>query len=150
VAIAWLKIPAFNNNIDTQSNYLWFEKNAKTATMYAALNKYAPQVPSGQNFGEIVLQSWADGALLQEGVKAAGASSATPVTPALILKGLYGLPSNETLGGLAPPLHFVKGQPANNSCFFQMGIKNAKFVILHGGTPTCAPLVKAGTLPTTH
>lgn len=148
VAIAWLKIPAFNGNIDTQSDFLWFVHNSATSTMYAALNKYAPQVPSGPNFGEIVLQSWSDGVLLQEAVKAAAATSSTAITPALILQGLYGLPSHETLGGLAPPLHFVKGQPANNSCFFEMGIKSGKFVVLHGGKPICAPLVKAGTLPT--
>ena len=94
-----------------------------------------------------MLQSWSDGALLQAAVQAAKATTTTPITSALIIDGLYGLPSGETLGGLAPPLHFVKGQPANNSCFFEMGVKNAKFVVLHGGTPICAPLVKAGTLP---
>jgi branched-chain amino acid transport system substrate-binding protein len=150
VAAAWLTIPAFNGNIDTQSDNLWFLHNSATSTMYAALDKYAPGVPSGPNFGEIVLQSWADGALMEAAVKAAGASSAAPLTSADILKGLYGLPTCETLGGLSPTLHFVKGQPANNSCFFEMGIKNGKFVALHGGTTTCAPLVKAGTLPTTH
>ena len=150
VAAAWLKIPAFNGNIDTQSDNLWFLHNAATSTMYQALDKYAPGVPSGPNFGEIVLQSWSDGALMQEAVKAAGASATTSLTSAEILKGLYGLPAGETLGGLSPPLHFVKGQPANNSCFFEMGIKDGKFVALHGGTTICAPLVKAGTLPTTH
>jgi len=147
VANAWLKIPAFNGNIDTQSDFLWFVHNAATANMYAALDKYAPQVPSGPNFGEIVLQSWSDGALLQAAVQAAKATASTPITSALILDGLYGLPQGETLGGLSPPLHFVKGQPANNSCFFVMGIKNAKFVVEHSGTPICASLVKAGTLP---
>ena len=150
VAAAWLTIPAFNGNIDTQSDNLWFLHNASTSTMYAALDKYAPGVPTGPNFGEIVLQSWSDGALMQAAVKAAGASATTSLTSAEILKGLYGLPTGETLGGLSPALHFVKGQPANNSCFFEMGIKNAKFVALHGDTTICAPLVKAGTLPTTH
>jgi branched-chain amino acid transport system substrate-binding protein len=150
VAAAWLTIPAFNGNIDTQSDNLWFLHNSATSTMYAALDKYAPAVPSGPNFGEIVLQSWSDGALMEAAAKAAGVSSAAPLTSADILKGLYGLPTSETLGGLSPTLHFVKGQPANNSCFFEMGIKNGKFVALHGGTTICAPLVKAGTLPTTH
>ncbi len=150
VASAWLTIPAFNGNIDTQSDFLWFVHNSVTSTMYAALDKYASQVPSGPNFGEIVLQSWSDGALLQAAVQAAKATPTTPITSALILKGLYGLPSGETLGGLAPPLHFVKGEPANNSCFFEMGIKDGKFVLLHGGTTICAPLVKAGTEPTSH
>jgi branched-chain amino acid transport system substrate-binding protein len=147
VANAWLKIPAFNGNIDSQSDYLWFVHNKATSTMYAALDKYAPQVPKGPNFGEIVLQSWADGALLQAAVQAAKTTTSTPLTSAEILKGLYGLPSGETLGGLSPPLHFVKGQPANNSCYFEMGIKNGKFVVLHGGTTICAPLVKAGAVP---
>ena len=147
MASAWLTIPAFNGNLDTQSDFLWFEHNAATSTMYSALDKYAPQVPSGPNFGEIVLQSWSDGALLQAAVQAAKATATTPITSALIVDGLYGLPQGDTLGGLAPPLHFVKGQPANNSCFFEMGVKNGKFVVLHGGTPICAPLVKAGTLP---
>jgi branched-chain amino acid transport system substrate-binding protein len=147
VAAAWLKIPAFNGNIDTQSDFLWFVHNSATANMYSALHKYAPQVPSGPNFGEIVLQSWSDGALVQAATQAAKASASAPLTSALILKGLYGLPQGETLGGLAPPLHFVKGQPANNSCFFEMGVKSGKFVVLHNGTTICAKLVKPGTLP---
>lgn len=148
VANAWLKIPAFNGNIDSQSDYLWFVHDNATSTMYSALDKYAPQVAKGPNFGEIVLQSWADGALLQVSVQAAKATSSAPLTSTEILEGLYGLPSGETLGGLSPPLHFVKGQPANNSCYYEMGVKNGKFVVLHGGTTLCAPLVKAGTVPT--
>jgi branched-chain amino acid transport system substrate-binding protein len=147
VASAWLTIPAFNGNIDTQSDFLWFVHDAATKTMYAALDKYAPQVPSGPNFGEVVLQSWVDGALLQAAVQAAGATATTSITSPVILKGLYGLPAGETLGGLSPPLHFTKGQPANNSCFFEMGIEHGKFVVLHGGTTICGPLVKAGTQP---
>jgi branched-chain amino acid transport system substrate-binding protein len=148
VAEAWLTIPAFNGNIDSQSDFLWFVHDAATKTMYEALDKYAPQVPSGPNFGEIVLQSWSDGALLQAAVQAADVTSSSALTSAEILKGLYGLPSGETLGGLAPPLHFVKGEPANNSCYFEMGIKNGKFVVLNHGKTICAPLVKAGTEPT--
>ena len=30
MAAAWLKIPAFNGNIDTQSDNLWFLHNAAT------------------------------------------------------------------------------------------------------------------------
>ena len=149
VAISWLTVPAFNGNIDTQSDLPWFVRNSATKTMYAALAQYAPQVPQGPNFGEVVLQSWADGALLQEAVRVSPPASGATVTSAEIKKGLYSLPQGDTLGGLAPSaLHFVQGQPANNSCFDVMGIKNAKFVVLNGGKPVCAPLVKAGTLPT--
>jgi branched-chain amino acid transport system substrate-binding protein len=142
VAISWLAIPAMDGNIDTQANLPWFVHSAATKTMYAALGKYAPQVPKGQNFGEVVLQSWSDGAELQAAV-AAGHLSATP-TSAEIVNGLYALPTGTTLGGLSPPLHFVKGQPANNSCFFIMGIKNKQFVQLNNGKTVCAPLYKPG------
>jgi branched-chain amino acid transport system substrate-binding protein len=145
VAIAWLDIPGMNGNIDTQSDLPWFVHNSATKDMYAALAKYAKGVTTGQNFGEVVLQSWSDGALLQAAVATAKPSGA--LTSAVIKKGLYALPSGETLGGLAPPLHFVKGKPANNSCFFVMGVKHKKFVELNGGKTICAPLVKAGTLP---
>ena len=149
VAISWLSVPAFNGNIDTQSNIPWFVHNSATKTMYAALAKYAPQVPGGPNADEAIVQSWADAALLQEAIKTNPPSNGASVTSAEIKRGLYTLPQGDDLGGLAPSaLHFVQGQPANNSCFDVMGIKNAKFVILNGGKPICAPLVKAGTLPT--
>lgn len=148
VAIAWLGIKAFDGNLDTQSDLPWFVHDSATQTMYAALDKYAPGVPKGPNFGEVVLQSWADGALLQEAVKTAKATSSTAITSALIKQGLYGLPAGDTLGGLAPSaLHYVKGQPANNSCFYEMGIQNSKFVWLNSHKPICAPLVKPGTMP---
>ena len=148
VAIEWLSVPAFNGNVDTQSDIPWFVKNSATAPMYTALAKYAPSVPTGPNFGEVAIQSWADGALLQAAVAAKPPINGT-VTPAEIKTGLYNLPPNTTLGGITPsPLHFVRGKPANNSCVDLMGISGGKFVVLNGGKPICAPLVKAGTLPT--
>ena len=69
----------------------------------------AKKSTSGPNFGEIVLQSWSDGALLEAAVKAAGATSDAPLTSADILQGPLRLPAGETLGGLSPTLHFVKG-----------------------------------------
>ena len=144
VAIGWLHTPGMEGNIDTQADVPWFIHNAATKDMYAALAKYAPQVPAGPNFGEIVLATWADGALIQAAVGSAHVSSASTITAGEIKAGLYGLPKGETLGGLAPPLHFVKGQPANNSCFFAMAIKHHKFVLLRDGKLVCSPLHKAG------
>jgi branched-chain amino acid transport system substrate-binding protein len=136
VAIAWLGVPAMNGNIDVQGNVPWFVHNAATKPMYSALNKYAPGVTTGPNFGEVVVQSWAAGVLLQEAA-AAGHLSANP-TPAQILRGLYALKGTR-LGGLAAPITFHKGKTASNPCFFEMGIKNAKFVTLNGGTYFCTP-----------
>jgi branched-chain amino acid transport system substrate-binding protein len=144
VAEGWLNIPGMEGNIDTQANLPWFDHNSATKDMYAALAKYAPQVAAGPNFGEIVLATWADGALIQAAVQATSVSSADTITAGKIKIGLYSLPKGDTLGGLAPPLHFVKGQPANNSCFFTMAIKHHKFVVLQDGKLLCAPLHQAG------
>jgi branched-chain amino acid transport system substrate-binding protein len=125
-----------NGNIDVQGDVPWFVHNAATKPMYTALNKYAPGVTTGPNFGEVVVQSWAAGVLLEEAA-AAGHLSANP-TPAQILTGLYSL-KNTTLGGLSAPITFHKGKTASNPCFFEMGIKNAKFVPLNGGKYFCTP-----------
>jgi len=136
VAIAWLGIPSMNGNLDVQADIPWFVHNAATKPMYDALAKYAPGVTTGPNFGEVVVQSWAAGVLLQ---LAAGAAnlSANP-TSAQILRGLYAL-KNTTLDGLTAPITFHQGKPADNPCFFDMGIKNAKFVALNGDKPYCVP-----------
>ena len=134
VAIAWLGVPAMNGNIDVQADIPWFVHNAATNPMYTALNKYAPGVTTGPNFGEVVVQSWAAGVLLQ---LAAAHLSTTPTT-ADIYKGLYAL-KGTTLKGLAAPITFHKGAPASNPCFYEMGIKNAKFVTLNGGKYFCVP-----------
>jgi branched-chain amino acid transport system substrate-binding protein len=137
VAIAWLGVPAMNGNIDVQADLPWFVHNAATKPMYAALAKYAPAVPKGPNFGEVVIQAWAAGVELQLAAEA-GKIGATP-TAAQITKGLYALPKGTTLNGLSPPISFVKGKPASNNCFYEMGIKKATFVELAGGKPFCVP-----------
>ena len=137
VSQAWLTVPAMQGNVDVQPEIPWFVHNAATKPMYAALQKYAPSVISGPNFGEIVVQVWAEGTELKMAAEAAHLS-ANP-TAAEITKGLYALPKGTTLGGIAPPLGgFVKGKPANNKCFFLMGINHGKFVTLDGLKPVCA------------
>jgi branched-chain amino acid transport system substrate-binding protein len=137
VAIAWLGVPAMNGNVDVQADLPWFVHNAATKPMYAALAKYAKGVTTGPNFGEVVLQAWAGGVELQLAAEA-GQIGATP-TAAEITRGLYALPKGTTLGGLSPPISFVKGKTASNNCFYEMGIKQAKFVVLGGGKPFCVP-----------
>jgi len=136
VAIAWLGVPAMNGNLDVQADLPWFVHNAATKPMYAALEKYAPGVTTGPNFGEVVVQSWAAGVELQLAAQA-GHLSAHP-TAAQIIDGLYAL-KGTTLDGLVAPITFHKGQPASNPCFYQMGIKNGKFVELDGGKTICVP-----------
>lgn len=134
VSISWLTVPAFDGNVDIQSNIPWFVKDSATKTMYAALEKYAPSVTTGPNFGEVVAQNWASVTELQVAAKLGGIG-ATP-TAAAIIKGLYDFHGN-TLGGLAPPLTFHKGKPADNGCYFLMGITNAKFTTPYGLKTVC-------------
>jgi branched-chain amino acid transport system substrate-binding protein len=142
VGLSWLGVPAFEGNMDFQTDFPWFVHNATTKPMYDALAKYAPTVSSGPNFGEVAVQNWAMGALLQEAGKY-GHLTATP-TAAELKAGLYALPKGDTLNGLTPPLHFVKGKPANNPCFFLMGIHNKKFITLNNAKPLCVPARPAG------
>lgn len=136
VAVSWLGIPQFDGLAAVQEDVPWFLHNAATKPMYAALAKYAPGVTKSPNFGEIVVETWANGALLQAAGNAAHLTSAAP-TAADILDGLYALPKGTTLDGLSPPLSFKKGQPNPHDCWFTMSIKGAKFVETNDGKLTC-------------
>jgi branched-chain amino acid transport system substrate-binding protein len=136
VAISWLSIPQFNGNVDAQPDIPFFVHNAATNPMYTALRKYYPAQLTNPNFGEIVIENWADAILLQDAIGAVKLT-AHP-TPAQVTAGMYALPQGTTLGGLTPPLHFKKGKPTSNACFFYMGIKNGKFITLKNtAQPTC-------------
>lgn len=136
VSISWLTTPGMEGNIDNQPDLPWFVHNDATKNFYNELAKYAPSVSRSPNFGEIALTTWASGIEVQEAIQA-GNVTATP-TAAEITDGLYHLPAGTTLGGLAPPIHFEKGKIASNACFYTMGIKNHKFVLLNSGKLVCA------------
>ena len=55
-----------------------------------------------------------------------------------VLDGLYSL-HNETLGGLAPPLTFVKGKANPVNCTFLYGVKKGKYFASHGSRVFCQP-----------
>jgi branched-chain amino acid transport system substrate-binding protein len=136
VGISWLTIPQFNGNVDAQPDIPFFVHNAATNPMYAALKKYYPQQLTNPNFGEIVVENWADAILVQDAIGAIKVGST--LTPAELTKGMYALPQGTTLGGLTPPLHFKAGKTTHNGCFFYMGIKNGKFITLTDtAQPTC-------------
>ena len=136
VGISWLTIPQFNGNVDAQPDIPFFVHDSATDPMYTALKKYYPAQLTNPNFGEIVVENWADAILLQDAIGQVKLAS-TP-TAAEVTAGMYDLPQGTTLGGLTPPLHFKKGEPTSNACFFYMGIKHAKFVELKDAAqPTC-------------
>jgi branched-chain amino acid transport system substrate-binding protein len=138
-------LPQFKGMIASQSNIPYFVHDSVTKTFWAALDKYAPTLASSPNFGEPSIQIWAEGALLQSAVKAAGASSGTAITAAVIKKGLYHLPPGDNLGGLTPQvIHFTKGQYPNFSCWDYISVKNGKFVWANNEKPLCGYLTEPG------
>ena len=134
VSSSWLPVPGMQGNIDAQPDLPWFIHNAATKDMFAALDKYAPSVPTSPDFGETSMTAWAGA---QEALAAgkAGHLSATP-TAAEITNGLESF-KGTTLGGLTPPLTFAKNKPHQIACFYEMGINNKTFVPLNGDKYIC-------------
>jgi branched-chain amino acid transport system substrate-binding protein len=79
------------------------------------------------------------GAQLFEAAAMAGVSASNTAPSAQdIYNGLYGL-HNETLGGLAPPLNFVKGKANPVNCVFFYGVKNGVYAAPYGSQLFCEP-----------
>jgi branched-chain amino acid transport system substrate-binding protein len=95
----------------------------------AAIARYAPTIEQSGSTSAV----WVAGALLRE----IGKSLPATVTSADLLKGLYQIKGN-TLGGIAPPLTFVEGQPAPDlTCYFLQKIVGGKFTAPQGSKQIC-------------
>jgi branched-chain amino acid transport system substrate-binding protein len=128
----WLTVSALSGTVSAQEDAPWFLTSTPAlAAFHGAMAKYEPSA----SITNASMQAWAAGQLFAAAYKAAG-SPANP-TGADILTGLYSL-KNETLGGIAPPLNFVKGQPTVIKCAFVVGIQSGKFVAPQGLKMTCA------------
>jgi branched-chain amino acid transport system substrate-binding protein len=125
--------PAFNNSIGSNGAFPWFLNVPQTAAFRAAMKQYLPdftalQYPAAASLG------WSSAIAFQ----AAAAHVGNTPTSQDIYNGLYSF-KNETLGGLVPPVTFVKGKPTIGKCFYVVGIKNGQFVSPDGLTPVCDP-----------
>jgi branched-chain amino acid transport system substrate-binding protein len=134
ISPAWLKDSAFDGMRATESNAPFFLDQTPGQQEYrAALKKYIPSLGDQDDPGPEY--AWVAGKLFEKAVSAAPAG---PVSADSIKQGLYSL-KDETLGGLAPPLNFVKGEIAKINCFFVVGIDNGQWVAPQGNKTTCAP-----------
>jgi branched-chain amino acid transport system substrate-binding protein len=97
-----------------------------------ALAKYAPA--ELENLAAAYIYPWSGGQLFAAAAKAGKLTPSS--TPADVKKALYQL-KDETLGGLAPPLNFSQGKPANIPCSFNLQISDNEFKSLDDGKPTC-------------
>ena len=85
-----------------------------------------------------VITTWAAGLLFQ----AAAAHAPTSPTSQDIVNGLYSL-KGDTLGGFAPPLTYTPGKTHTVPYYFDLAIKDGKFVAPNGGTPNQDPIASA-------
>jgi len=97
-------------------------------------NGSAPLTGAASATGGGTAIAWAAGQLL---AKAVASHLGAQPTSQDILDGLWTVHS-ETLGGLTPPVTFVKGQPAPPiSCYFLIELKNGRWSAPSGDTYAC-------------
>jgi branched-chain amino acid transport system substrate-binding protein len=100
----------------------WTLQSGGAAEFHAAMSKYAPGVELSGSASE----GWASAKLFEKAFTAATAGGA-PADREKLLTALYSM-NGETLGGLTPPLTFVRGQPApETKCWFYLQIQGGKW-----------------------
>jgi branched-chain amino acid transport system substrate-binding protein len=115
----------------------FFAKIPAIKAMNKAVDKYYPGLRNNTTaWSQIAAEGWASGLLLHDAVVGSGLSAKATPTPAAIVKGLYSL-KGDTLGGMAPPLTFKKGQPHKIDCWFTARVKNGVPALVNGGRVTC-------------
>jgi branched-chain amino acid transport system substrate-binding protein len=139
VGAGYLGSAAFNNAFTSAPNLPWFSTAPAISDFDAAMKEYAPSVDLNSASVQEPLtatDAWVSGLMFQEAVKLSGATGIP--TTADILAGLAKF-KDETLGGMAAGLTFTDPTNKVESCFFTMQIKNQKFTLPNGATPTCLP-----------
>ncbi len=123
----------------TVPNLPYFADTPAIHQMDAALNKYAKGVLKDSNYGELPMEAWVSGKLIQAAAEAGhlGVHGTTP-TSAELVKGLDSLNGN-TLDGLAPPLRFTAGKPHPVDCWYWTVMKDGKYTTPYGLKPACVP-----------
>ncbi len=119
-----------------QTGIPFFVTTGPAKKMIADIKKYAPGMLSSPNYNQDNVSMYVSGVLLGDALKAGTKGTHGAVTTQEIYNGLYSL-HDDTLGGLAPPLTFKKGQPNPVDCWYWMGISKQKFTTPYGLTPHC-------------
>jgi branched-chain amino acid transport system substrate-binding protein len=134
---SWLKNDATDGALTGVPAVPWFvDSTPATKAMHAALDKYASGTTSNVNFGESSIQGYVSGVVFETVAKSANIGPDS--TPAQLIAALHTV-SNQTFGGLTPPLTFPAGKPATVPCSFSAGIKNGAFVLPNGLNLICMP-----------
>ena len=131
----WLKSAAMEGALLTAPNANYTdESNSGVKEFLDAVEAYAPDMKKSDQYSQNVLWPWIAGKLFEKIATAAGIGPKS--TPADVLTALYTV-KDETLGGLTPPLTFVKDKPTFVSCWFTQKVDGGKFVTQNSGETTC-------------
>jgi branched-chain amino acid transport system substrate-binding protein len=133
----WLAQPAVNGAIgNTQDVPPFDDSTPASKAMQAAIAKYSPSVESSATYGATATIGWAAGVVFDA---AAAKARLTPGSPSTaVISGLDSI-SNDTFGGITPPLTYTPGKPIQVPCSYVIGIKNGKWSEPVGLKTVCAP-----------
>ncbi|MFT4082213.1 MAG: ABC transporter substrate-binding protein [Nocardioides sp.] len=124
--ITWLKDKNYEGASVTSVNANYTDQSVPGIKRFTdAMNKYVPGLTTSDQFAYSLTWEWAAGELFEAAAKA-GDVTATSSTED-VLDGLYAL-KDETLGGIAPPLNYTKGEATIIPCYFDITIKDGKYV----------------------
>jgi branched-chain amino acid transport system substrate-binding protein len=113
-------------------NLPWFANVPAYSDFHQAMNTYA----KGVTYGSVASRMWVAFEVFEAAMMKAGDN---PTTQS-VFDGVYSLPANDTVGGLAPPLNYVRDKPTPPvNCFFVFGIANGKFTLPNGTNDECLP-----------
>jgi branched-chain amino acid transport system substrate-binding protein len=134
---SWLSQPAVNGAVGNSQEVPWFDDSIPaTKAMQAAIAKYSPGLTSSDAYGAVATIGWAAGTVFGTVAKAA---HLTPNSSTSVLIAALDKVSNDTFGGITPPLTYTAGKPTIVPCSFVEGIKNGNWTEPIGLKTVCMP-----------
>jgi branched-chain amino acid transport system substrate-binding protein len=124
------EVPEMDGLWGSTSAFPWFQATTPATQEYQAASR---QFGLTKDAGPTSTAAWAAGKLFERAAR----NLPEPPTTDAILDGLWSL-QNDTLGGLVPPLTFVRDRPATpRTCWFAMVVKDRRWESPDNFTPNC-------------
>jgi branched-chain amino acid transport system substrate-binding protein len=115
----------------------WVTNTPATEKYQKLMKKYEASDLADPNYNELTVGNYVAGLIFETALKAGMAGKSGPVTTSDIYDGLYSSFHGNTLGGMAPPLTYKKGQATPVDCWYWIAVKNHKFTTPYGLQPYC-------------
>jgi branched-chain amino acid transport system substrate-binding protein len=133
----WLSQPAVNGAIGNVQDVPWFDNSIPaTKFMQASIRKYSPSLLTAQSFGANATQAWA--AAVVFGAVAQSGGIGPNSTAAQLITALHQV-SNNSFGGVTPPLTYTGGKATTVPCSFVVGVDNGNWTEPIGLKTVCQP-----------